>query len=118
MCLRTAPHCASLRLTPLCSLRVTDLGVASVQFTALALIPIPKYSILLPVIGIPFERAIYHHRQFGRLAVLTGFTHGTYAHRLLPAVAQSRFLSTNRGLTRWNFCNFCRRAELYRLGNR
>jgi hypothetical protein len=33
---------------------------------------------LLPVVGIPFERAIYHHRQFGRLAVLTGFTHGKY----------------------------------------
>ena len=32
---------------------------------------------LLPVVGIPFERAIYHHRQFGRLAVLTGLTHGT-----------------------------------------
>lgn len=46
------------------------LGAAAMQCTALAFIPIPKHSVLLPVFGIPFERAIFHHRQFGRFAVL------------------------------------------------
>ena len=54
------------------------LGAAAMQCTALAFIPIPKHSILLPVFGIPFERAIFHHRQFGRFAVLLALAHGVF----------------------------------------
>jgi hypothetical protein len=52
------------------------LGAVSMQLVAMAMVPIPKNSLLLHILGMPFERAIYHHRQLGRYAVLTGIAHG------------------------------------------
>ena len=43
---------------------------------ALSLIPIPKNSILLPLMGIPFERALRFHRRLGQVAVYTSVLHG------------------------------------------
>jgi len=43
---------------------------------ALSLIPIPKNSILLPLMGIPFERALRFHRRLGQVAVHTSVLHG------------------------------------------
>ena len=51
------------------------LGAVSVQLVAMAMVPIPKNSLLLQLTGFPFERAIYHHRQLGRAAVFTGVAH-------------------------------------------
>eukprot|EP01043_Picozoa_sp_COSAG02_P051259 COSAG02_NODE_5374_length_4389_cov_3.643590_1_plen_737_part_00 len=51
------------------------LGAVSMQLVAMAMVPIPKNSLLLHISGMPFERAIYHHRQLGRYAVLTGMAH-------------------------------------------
>ena len=53
-----------------------QLGTAAGDCMALALIPIPKRSILIPMAGIPFERAIYYHRLLGRMAVALGTVHG------------------------------------------
>ena len=43
---------------------------------ALSLIPIPKNSILLPLMGIPFERALRFHRRLGQVAVYSSLLHG------------------------------------------
>eukprot|EP01046_Picozoa_sp_COSAG06_P029865 COSAG06_NODE_2801_length_6265_cov_2.549140_2_plen_761_part_00 len=53
-----------------------QLGTAAGDCMALALVPIPKRSILLPMTGLPFERAIYYHRLLGRTAVALGTVHG------------------------------------------
>ena len=53
-----------------------QLGTVSGYCMALAFIPIPKRSILLPMAGIPFDRAIYYHRLLGRFAVALGTVHG------------------------------------------
>ena len=50
-------------------------GAASMHLTAMAMVPIPKASVLLDLTGMPFERAIYYHRQLGRAAVLSAIVH-------------------------------------------
>lgn len=52
-------------------------GAASVQLTAMAMVPIPKSSVILDLTGMPFERAIYFHRQLGRAAVLSAIVHAS-----------------------------------------
>ena len=53
-----------------------QMGTAAGNCMTLALIPLPKRSILLPMTGLPFERAIYYHRMLGRTAVALGTVHG------------------------------------------
>ncbi len=51
------------------------MGAASMQLAAMAMVPIPKSSVILDLTGMPFERAIYFHRQLGRAAVLSAIVH-------------------------------------------
>ena len=52
------------------------MGTVSGDCMALSMIPLPKNSLLLPALGIPFERALRFHRKLGQAAVATGLAHG------------------------------------------
>eukprot|EP01046_Picozoa_sp_COSAG06_P097802 COSAG06_NODE_43898_length_368_cov_0.579926_1_plen_122_part_11 len=43
---------------------------------ALSMIPLPKNSLLLPLLGVPFERALRFHRRLGQAAVYSALAHG------------------------------------------
>eukprot|EP01051_Picozoa_sp_SAG22_P000722 SAG22_NODE_22_length_31438_cov_47.016529_6_plen_1909_part_00 len=53
-----------------------QLGTAAGDMMAVALIPLPKHSVLLPALGVPFERAVGFHRVLGRAGVGLGLLHG------------------------------------------
>ena len=42
---------------------------------ALSLVPIPKNGVLLPTLGLPFERALSLHRKLGIASVLASLAH-------------------------------------------
>ena len=53
-----------------------QMGAVAGDAMALSLIPIPRNSILLPLLGVPFERALRVHRGLGQVAVIATVAHG------------------------------------------
>jgi NAD(P)H-flavin reductase len=54
----------------------THLGTVSGYAMVLAMVPVPKNSPLLHIVGLTFERGVQIHRIMGRVAVITGVLHG------------------------------------------
>ena len=62
-------------------------GTAAGDCMAVALIPLPKHSVLLPMLGVPFERAVFFHKFLGRASVILtpALPHPLFQHLALPS---------------------------------